>query len=93
MDLRRGLPLAGWDRYSVWGFDTGVNSFFAQLWKNDDDSRGEPQAWITPGGRYAPRPLVSVYELAAAIAAATGCPETDVSDAMVASVPDIVARG
>ena len=24
-DLRRGLPLAGWDRFSVWGFDTASN--------------------------------------------------------------------
>jgi hypothetical protein len=91
MDLRRGLPLAGWDNYSVWGFDTGVNSFFAQLWKNDDDSRAEPRVWITPGARYTV-PIISVYELAGLIAAATGCSEVAVGEAMVQSVPDIMAR-
>lgn len=92
MDLRRGLPLAGWDRYSVWGFDTGVNSFFAQLWRNDDDSQGEPRVWITPGARFTV-PIISVYELAGLIAATTGCSPLAVRDAMVASVPDIMARG
>jgi hypothetical protein len=90
MDLRRGLPLAGWDRYSVWGFDTGVNSFFAQLWKNSDDGREEPRIWITPGARYV-IPIISVYELAGLIAAATGCPATEVGAAMVQSARDLIA--
>ncbi|MEV4416320.1 hypothetical protein [Catellatospora sp. NPDC049609] len=39
-DSVNGLWLEGWDDKSVWGYDTGTQSYFAQLTRNgnsDDD--------------------------------------------------------
>lgn len=46
-DFRDAIWLDGFDEQSVWGYDTGVESFFAQLWDNDSDS-DEPDLWLTP---------------------------------------------
>lgn len=34
---RRGLDLDGWGELSVWGWDEGTGSLFAQLWHDPDD--------------------------------------------------------
>lgn len=41
------LWLDGFDHQSIWGYDTGVNSFFAQVWRNGSAS-DEPDLWLTP---------------------------------------------
>lgn len=33
-----GVELAGWEQQSVWGYDTGLGSYYAQLWANGSSS-------------------------------------------------------
>ncbi|WP_432906191.1 hypothetical protein ACQP1S_11920 [Micromonospora matsumotoense] len=66
------LQLAGWNRQSVWGWDPGAESYYAQLTSNaatfDADEVG-PEIWVT-------RPTYPRIEhparLAEVIAAVTG---------------------
>lgn len=45
-DFRDAKGLDGHDDQSIWGYDTGVDSFFAQLWKNGSESE-DPELWLT----------------------------------------------
>lgn len=45
-DLLDDVDLAGWDERSVWGYDTGVGSFYAQLWRNPGDGDA-PDVWLS----------------------------------------------
>lgn len=40
------IDLPGWDDQSFWGFDEGIGSFFAQLWRNGSQS-DEPEIWLS----------------------------------------------
>lgn len=40
------LWLAGWDRYSTWGYDSGTGSYYAQLYRNSADRDGPPTVWL-----------------------------------------------
>ncbi|MDJ0771606.1 MAG: hypothetical protein QNJ12_22665 [Ilumatobacter sp.] len=58
-DFRDALWLRGFDHQSVWGYDTGVNSFFAQVWRNGS-TPDQPDLWLTPPAFWTswPRALV-----------------------------------
>lgn len=73
----QGLPLAGWDRYSIWGLDVSEATYglFAQLWRNDDDPDENPRAWITY--------CRDLEALALRIIEATGCRPDDVANALL----------
>lgn len=46
-EFRDPIWLPGWDHQSIWGYDASHQSFFAQLWHNDN--RGDdPDVWL-PG--------------------------------------------
>jgi hypothetical protein len=40
------LDLPGWDQRSVWGYNNGVQSFFAQLWRNGSRA-GKPRVSLS----------------------------------------------
>lgn len=40
------LALPGWDEQSIWGYDEGTGSFFAQLWSNGSRS-DPPEIWLS----------------------------------------------
>lgn len=76
------LKLDGWNRQSVWGWDPGRETLYAQLTPNSanfDASERGPQIWISP-----PRfPVIATPPaLAIAIARATGTEITAVRTAM-----------
>jgi hypothetical protein len=83
--LRRGLPLAGWEEKSVWGWDSADRSLFAQMYRNGEDDWDPPPGnrWITVT-RY---PATgSVEQLAQWIAQATGAADSEVLLAMADSL-------
>ena len=43
------LPLDGWDRTSVWGWDETTGSLYAELWHNTDNPASPPTIRIGPG--------------------------------------------
>ncbi|MCP3804265.1 hypothetical protein NLX83_33845 [Allokutzneria sp. A3M-2-11 16] len=45
-DFRCPVELPGWEQMSIWGFDTGLMSFFAQLWRNSDSPADNPRHWL-----------------------------------------------
>lgn len=58
-DFADALWLEGYDDQSIWGYDTGVNSFFAQLWSNGSRSEA-PDLWLTPPDLWASWPHVLI---------------------------------
>lgn len=46
-DFRDAIWLDGHDDQSIWGYDTGVRSFFAQLWNNGSESE-DSELWLSP---------------------------------------------
>lgn len=42
------LPLDGWDRASIWGWDDATCSLYAYLWRNTDDPAKPPTIRIEP---------------------------------------------
>jgi hypothetical protein len=47
---RLALLLPGWDKYSVWGFDSAGSRMFARLWPNTDDPDMPPAIRIGSRG-------------------------------------------
>lgn len=45
-EFRDAIDLPGWDEQSVWGYDEGTSSFFAQLWTNGSSSDA-PEIWLS----------------------------------------------
>jgi hypothetical protein len=45
-DFRDMIYLEGWENQSVWGYDEGMGSFFAQLWRNGSLS-DDPDVWLS----------------------------------------------
>jgi hypothetical protein len=86
---RMPLVLAGWEDYSVWGWDEQEGTLFAQLWRNTDDSGDPPRHWITPV--YGWPETGSPVELAARIAAMTGCALRDALLALAQCAPELAA--
>jgi len=92
-DLRRGLPLKGWGDRSIWGYDTGMRAYFAQLWRDDGPVTDKPQIWITPLSARWSVAIEDVNDLARAITQTTGCTWQQVTAAMIESAPDLLSRG
>jgi len=44
--LHDSIDLDGWGQRSIWGYDDGVGSFYAQLWRNPGD-REAPDVWLS----------------------------------------------
>lgn len=76
-DFRRPLWLKGWEGQSIWGFDEGVGSYFAQLWR-DEDFGDNPTVWISG---VEPR-FTMVEQLFTVVVAATRAPFLSVYQAM-----------
>ena len=88
---REALDLPGWDERSIWGWDPGDASYFAQLWRNrgDEDSPDEPDIWINgwetiDAEHYQ---VTTTHLLAMEISLATGCPLPEVCTALGADGP------
>lgn len=74
-----GLLLPGWENLSIWGWDAGLDTLFAQLTRNGGNDDDGPEIWITP-----PRfPVVTTSTaLAEIIAKATSAPLAEVRAAL-----------
>ena len=85
--MRRALWLPGWEHKSVWGWDSGDQSLFAQLYRNGEDDLLPPagKLWVSPP-RYPQTGTAEV--LAERIAAAAGEDKAAVLRAMAESLGD-----
>ena len=89
---RLALLLPGWDKYSLWGFDSADGRMFARLWPNTDDP-GMPPA-IRIGPRHVRRDdaytvgTLRADELAELIATATATSVSAVLRAMAVGAPE-----
>jgi hypothetical protein len=85
--MRRALWLPGWEHKSVWGWDSGDQSLFAQLYRNGEDDLLPPagKLWVSPP-RYPQTGTTEV--LAGWIAAAAGEDKAAVLRAMAESLGD-----
>jgi hypothetical protein len=79
---RYALPLRGYDRASLWGYDSQDMSYFAQLWRNESDSWNDPDIWINWFTLQKP---VDARALAELISARTGQSPSGVLRAMAAA--------
>ena len=74
------LPLDGWDRASIWGWDDATGSLYAYLWRNTDDPAKPPTI------RIGARRLHARYQFAATlaqhIAIAVDCDPWDILTAL-----------
>ncbi|MEV6956122.1 hypothetical protein [Streptomyces sp. NPDC051183] len=71
--FRFALDIDGWSELSAWGYDEGLESYFAQLWRDADPANSNPTVWLMGyDPRYARR-----EELFAAILAATHAAPTE----------------
>lgn len=78
-DSINALLLDGWQDQSVWGYDTGTASLFAQLTRNENSDADRPDVWITPPTYPAFR---EIRHLAHMIVKATGADYPVVFEAM-----------
>lgn len=76
-NFREALWLPGWSDQSIWGYDEQMDTFFAQLWR-DEDTNADPTVWIS-----ACDPIGSGMQLAVRIASATGIDVGSVMRAML----------
>lgn len=53
--LHDAIDLAGWDDRSIWGWDDGTGSFYAQLWRNGSTSDA-PGIWLSGARKPYPWP-------------------------------------
>jgi hypothetical protein len=81
-----GVNLAGWERFSTWGWDDREGELFAQLYRNTDDPRDQPAVWISAAAGW-PSSTAAPEILAGWIAAATGVDRRAVLLALADSVP------
>jgi hypothetical protein len=66
-DLHASIDLPGWDDRSIWGYDHGLTSFYAQLWRNPGTGNA-PDIWLSGHDPRYPWPAC----IALAIVDATG---------------------
>jgi hypothetical protein len=64
--FREALWLPGWSEQSTWGYDEQMDTYYAQLWR-DDDVNDVPTAWISGCD-----PIGTGFELATLVASFTG---------------------
>jgi len=74
------LPLDGWDRTSIWGWDETTGSLYAHLWRNGDDPAKPPAIRIGPDD-FTPA-ITFAATLAQHIAMAVDCDPWDVLTAL-----------
>lgn len=79
------LWLPGWESYSTWGWDSGVRSWYAQLYRDSDDRDGPPRVWLDGA-----QPIPYAQLLYARIAVATGEALSAVYEAMLPMPTSIV---
>ena len=84
------LPLAGWGRRSIWGWDAQDGTFYAQLWQ--DGEQDEPTWWIHPAVQNWPIRIRDPRVLARLIVKATGCTAAEVYRALAADGPPALRR-
>ena len=81
------LPLSGWGRRSIWGWDRRDGTYYAQLWR-DGEEQDEPTLWLHPvniqGWHGA---ILDLRVLAKVLIVATGCTAREVYRAMAAFAP------
>ncbi len=70
------LPLDGWDRASIWGWDETTSSLYARLWRNTDDP-AKPPAIRIESDDYTPT-IPFPATLAQYVAMAVDCDPWDV---------------
>jgi len=87
---RRALWLPGWEERSVWGFDTHLDAYFAQLWRDPASVDSAPDIWILGRGTFQGQSyaVTTTHLLAEEIAVATGAELEAVSKAMLGIDPD-----
>ncbi|MFE4263424.1 hypothetical protein [Streptomyces sp. NPDC056883] len=44
--FRFALDIDGWSELSAWGYDEGLESYFAQLWRDGDPVNSNPTVWL-----------------------------------------------
>ncbi len=54
-EFRDIVDLPGWEDQSIWGYESGACSYFAQLWRNGRRS-DEPDHWLSGVDEVYPRP-------------------------------------
>lgn len=86
-ELFDDIGLAGWDERSVWGYDAGVGSFYAQLWRNPGDGDA-PDVWLSGVDPRYPWPGCLVL----AVVEATGCDPLSVVRALGLANPRAALR-
>jgi hypothetical protein len=74
------LPLDGWDRASIWGWDEATGSLYARLWRNGDDPAKPPAIRIGPDD-FTPA-ITFAATLAQHVAMAVDCDPWDVLTAL-----------
>ena len=74
------LPLDGWDRTSIWGWDETTGSLYAHLWRNGDDPARPPAIRIGPDD-FTPA-IKFAATLAQHVAMAVDCDPWDVLTAL-----------
>ncbi|MEV6624288.1 hypothetical protein AB0M83_33300 [Amycolatopsis sp. NPDC051106] len=80
-DFRLALDIPGWEEASTWGYDTGMMTFFAQLYRNGGDYDDSPTIWLS-----GVNPVYeTIVDLRDAIARAARVPITAASAALAAS--------
>ncbi|MCK2239728.1 MULTISPECIES: hypothetical protein [unclassified Crossiella] len=60
--LHDAVDLPGWEQQSIWGWDEGSSSFYAQLWRNDSTSDA-PEIWLTGARKPYPWPGCIALEI------------------------------
>jgi hypothetical protein len=85
--LNDSVELEGWDGRSVWGYDEGVASFYAQLWTNASGNDA-PDIWLSGVDPRYPWPGC----LALAVVEATGRDPVTVIAALGLATPDATVR-
>lgn len=87
---RRALWLPGWEERSVWGFDTRLDAYFAQLWRDPASVDSAPDIWIFGWGTFQGQPyaVTTTHLLAEEISVATGTELDAVCRAMLGISPD-----
>lgn len=60
--LHDAVDLSGWEQRSIWGWDEGTSSFYAQLWRNGSTSEA-PDVWLTGARKPYPWPGCVALEI------------------------------
>jgi hypothetical protein len=98
-EFRDAIDLPGWDEQSVWGYDEGTSSFFAQLWTNGSSSDA-PEIWLSgvtvtypwPGSialEIAERTRADQFEIIRALGLADPNPKTRSTDEITRKVVSV----